>query len=233
MKHNILKLQTLLLIAIALTACGGGEEASVSNQSAASNEITTEAAQETKTETVQETKTEEISEIEPKRITEVVTEQQAETKVETTTTTAASTIPAAPTQPAENTAKDTLSVKYSGKEIYLDSDINAVGLGTPLDYSEAPSCNYDGLDKVYTYDGISIYTYPNAGKDLINEIEVDSTSILYNNTLGIGKTVSDVKNTLGEPTSIEGNTYRYDSGNSYTYFYFENNTVSYWGIALE
>ena len=32
-------------------------------------------------------------------------------------------------------------------------------LGTPTDTTEAPSCHYDGMDIIYTYDHISVYTY--------------------------------------------------------------------------
>lgn len=202
MKRNILKIQALFCVAVSLTACGTQQE------EIALQEQTTQSA----TTVVQETTTESV--------TELVTEAVTQAPTETTTL-------------VENVnKKEGLFINYNGKELYLNEDINSVDLGTPTEYNEAPSCNYDGLDKVYTYNGISLYTYPAEGKDLINEIEVNSADILYNATVGIGKTVAQVKAVLGEPDLIEGDTYIYNTDNSNVYFYFENGAVSYWGISL-
>ncbi len=34
------------------------------------------------------------------------------------------------------------------------------GLGNYNNYAESPSCAFKGLDKIYSYSGFDLYTYP-------------------------------------------------------------------------
>ena len=45
-------------------------------------------------------------------------------------------------------------------------------LGTPADVMEAPSCHFDGSDKIYVYDGFSLYTYLNGADNILYLIEL-------------------------------------------------------------
>lgn len=210
MKYNFLKAAAILTLLGMLTACGN-------------EEVQTEAVAETSTEIAATEETEVATEIMTEALTEAATEIET-TTVQTEATTQEAVI--------EEESRG-LSIAVNGKAVCLNDDISALALGEATDYYEAPSCNYDGLDKVFTYNEVSVYTYPKDGKDLVNEVEVNAAGILYENSLGIGSAEADVKALLGEPSAIEGDTYRYAFDNSYLYFYFEDNSVSYWGIALD
>lgn len=47
-------------------------------------------------------------------------------------------------------------------------------LGEPDNYTEAASCYFDGMDKVYTYTGYEVRTYPDGDKDIIQDICLSS-----------------------------------------------------------
>ncbi len=221
MKHKILKAIPMLLIAsFIMTGCGNNN-----SEDEASTETTTVA---------EETSVEDSTSV----VSETTT---AETTVQTTTQAATETITAAANENQQEVsvpapAAGSLSLSYKNTKLTLNTNIANVqlALGQTTDYSEAPSCNYDGLDKVFTYGSVSIYTYPHQSGDLINEIEVSDASISTDKGITpIGKTIDDIKAVYGEPTSVEGSTYKYTNGNCYTYFYDDGSSISYWGIAYE
>lgn len=225
MKYRLLTTALIAMALVCATGCGSNE----------AENITTE----TTTENITEAVTEDTTAIESTEITtaavttEVTTESTENTtttvteKVETTQQSAAS---------ASVPAQGSLGVTYRNNKIMLNSNISEVSaaLGSTTDYSEAPSCNYDGLDKVFVYGNVSIYTYPHASGDLINEIEVNDEQIATDKGIvPIGKTIDEVKAVYGEPTSTEGSMYKYADGNCYTYFYADNGVVYYWGVVYE
>jgi len=54
----------------------------------------------------------------------------------------------------------------------MDDDIaNVISkIGEPLEEFEAESCAFDGIDRIFRYPGIQIYTYPKDGSDHIHTI---------------------------------------------------------------
>ena len=51
------------------------------------------------------------------------------------------------------------------------------GMPETLQYMEAASCYFEGLDKVFTYDGYEITTYPKTDGDYIQDVNVSSETI--------------------------------------------------------
>ena len=88
----------------------------------------------------------------------------------------------------------------NGVTVVIGGDAEALiaSLGEPVDYMEAPSCIHEGFDKVYTYDGYSINTSPDAnGKQYVAELALLSDAVALENGLMIGGTASDVEAAFG------------------------------------
>lgn len=244
MKKRVLCCIAVLTLISAMTACGKKEN--VNDVAEETTEESTEVStEETSTATlITETTTAEdiITTTKPASEQAKAVSKPAEKKPTSgnnggsTNTNAGSSAQQNNTNTVNPPAAESLGVTVKGKKILLNTKISdsTSALGNTTDYSEAPSCNYDGLDKVFTYGDVSIYTYPHASGDLINEIEVNDASVSTDKGIApIGKTLAEIKGVYGEPTSTEGDTYKYKSGNSYTYFYVDGDVVSYWGVAYE
>ena len=74
-------------------------------------------------------------------------------------------------------------------------------LGEPKQYSESPSCAFDGLDKVYVYAGFKIQTYPQNGKDYVLSVELTDDSVATPEGIAIGATKDQVATAYGTPNS--------------------------------
>lgn len=121
----------------------------------------------------------------------------------------------------------------NGNEFALDSDVSGLlrELGDEYSLSEAPSCLYDGTDKTYEYEEISIYTYPLNGKDLIDEIQLTGSSFKTAKGITIGSTRDDIVNAYGEDFADEGGIITYslipgDANSPCLYFTVEDGLVT-------
>lgn len=71
-------------------------------------------------------------------------------------------------------------------------------LGEPLDYMEAPSCVHEGTDRVYTFDGFTVSTSPDAsGTEYVTELSLLSDAVALENDIMIGSPSDDVTAALG------------------------------------
>ena len=84
-------------------------------------------------------------------------------------------------------------------------------LGEPISYFEAPSCAFEGLDKVYTFPGFMLYTYPDgSGADYISSVVLMDDSVTTPEGLMIGSSVSEIEAAYGTPSAQSGNLYDYE-----------------------
>ena len=88
-------------------------------------------------------------------------------------------------------------------------------LGEPTDYMEAPSCVFDGMDKIYTFDNAySLYVVHGAdGREYIHEFNVisDAVAMVVGDTaLTIGSSVDDLIAAFGEPEDESYGVYNYN-----------------------
>lgn len=72
-------------------------------------------------------------------------------------------------------------------------------LGEDYTYAEGKSCNYDGLDKTFTYENATFYTNPLSEGDMVSEIYSESNEITTSRGIGVGAARADVLNAYGEP----------------------------------
>ena len=114
---------------------------------------------------------------------------------------------------------------------YLDK------LGNDYQYSESISCAYDGLDKIYTYDNFSIYTYPDGDQDYVLEVEVLGGNYETGKGIKIGSSRADVIKAYGDKYLEDGILLYYNKTNNANdktepmiYFVMENDKVASFGI---
>jgi len=100
------------------------------------------------------------------------------------------------------------SFKMGDIFIEMDEDISKIitGLGEPLGILEAPSCAFDGTDRIFSYPGIQIYTYPKNGADHIHTIGFfDDSVVTAEGKIRLGSNIQSVFDAYG-------NDYRYETG---------------------
>jgi hypothetical protein len=92
-----------------------------------------------------------------------------------------------------------LYLDVGGTDYALDVDIEEVisGLGEDYDYSEAKSCDYEGLDKTYLYPVAEFYTYPHSEGDMVNEIYTDDPGVSTSKGVRVGASKEDVLASYG------------------------------------
>ena len=106
-------------------------------------------------------------------------------------------------------------------------------LGEPLEYKEAASCYYDGMDKIYSYDGFEITTYPVKDRDFVQDICISSDSLKTDKGITVGSSLEDVIKAYGEDYELKGKMYRYFcSDDTYRYFFITNDAVKYFGYGI-
>lgn len=89
---------------------------------------------------------------------------------------------------------------YNDVVIEIDSAADSVleQLGEPNSYFEAPSCAFDGIDKIYTYNSFELDTYPIEGEDFISSVLFKDDSITTMEGIGIGDSLEKLIETYGE-----------------------------------
>lgn len=88
---------------------------------------------------------------------------------------------------------------YNGATAVVDADAAPLveALGEPLSYYEAASCAFDGLDKIYTYSGFEIETYPMGEKDQVSAVILKDDSVSTTEGISIGDSLEKLEQTYG------------------------------------
>lgn len=108
--------------------------------------------------------------------------------------------------PAPGFGQEDLSLSIDGTRYSLKSNIDTVitNLGPDYDYSEAMSCDYDGLDKTYSYDIAEFYTFPLPEGDLVSEIYTENRSVSTSKGIVVGAAKEEVLAAYGEDCEDTG-----------------------------
>lgn len=126
-------------------------------------------------------------------------------------------------------SREDLAIMVGDTLVCTGDDINILleSLGTPDDFVQARSCLYDGDDKLYTYGGIIIYTYPNGAEDIVYLIEVSGDEKLLSG-IGVGSTWTDMIAMYGEEYALFGSMVSYELSESASIsFQMEDNVISF------
>lgn len=119
--------------------------------------------------------------------------------------------------------KDMYGFTHNSVTVYVDADASTVvdKLGE-FSYFEAPSCAFNGLDKVYTYSSFEIDTYPDGDKDYISAIIFKDDMIETPEGVTIGMKKEKIEEKYGTPTTKEDTLYVYEKGGMRLRFIFDS-----------
>ena len=131
------------------------------------------------------------------------------------------------TAAAADQTKDVYFFKVNGTEIRSNAEAAPIieALGDPLEYFESESCAFHGLDKIYTYGGFRIYTYPVDEVDYIQNVELVDDSVSTQEGIYIGSSADDVKKAYGESDEVINAEWVYTKGDSTLHFIFTDEKV--------
>lgn len=88
------------------------------------------------------------------------------------------------------------------------------GLGAYDNYAESPSCAFKGLDKIYSYQGFDLYTYPKGSADYVNSIYFIDDSVSTPEGIRLGSTTEEMLAAYGEDYTEEYGVYTYTKDKS-------------------
>ncbi len=138
-------------------------------------------------------------------------------------------------------SKSDLYLTILGTKYVCDGTIDGMisAFGEDYSYAEAISCAYDGLDKIFTYENLDIYTRPDGERDIVTEIcaydDVESSKNIV-----IGASADSVRSAYGEPTAENSRLMQYvippatpESSGASLYFKLSDGAVTAIGITAE
>ena len=112
-----------------------------------------------------------------------------------------------------------IALEIGGEVFYCGEDVSDLlkKLGDNYHYSEAMSCAYDGMDKIFSYEEYDVYTYPDGDIDRVSEISIYTADAATTKGLKVGDSVERMEELYGAgyvqrgitlvyeiPTQIEG-----------------------------
>lgn len=107
-----------------------------------------------------------------------------------------------------NAAAQTKGYVFVSGGVTVAMDVDAAPiiekLGEPDSYYEAASCAFEGLDKMYTYKGFELDTYPNGDADYVSAVIFKADSIKTQEGVGLGDTAEAVEKAYGTATQENG-----------------------------
>ena len=101
-------------------------------------------------------------------------------------------------------------------KIEMNADASGIieELGDPEDYFESESCAFEGLDKVYTYPGFHLNTYPVEEKDYVLSVDFMDDTVETDEGISIGSTKDEVTEAYGDPAEESETSLVYEKGDT-------------------
>ncbi len=117
---------------------------------------------------------------------------------------------------------------YNGTEISMNAPAAEIlsALGEPKNYTEEPSCAFEGLDKTYYFGSFYLQTYPMADGDYIYCLWLADDTVTTAEGIYIGAPEDQVKAAYGEDSYNGTNAYVVTKGDSKLTVIMEAGTVS-------
>ncbi len=132
------------------------------------------------------------------------------------------------TQEPTGTNTEGFSFEYNDVKIPMNVDAAPIvtALGESVDYFEAASCAFQGLDKIYSYNGFELGTYPNGDKDYVSYVTLLDDSVSTDKGVYVGSALDEVTAAYGNEYTVEGSSYVYRLGESKLTFIVEEDVVA-------
>lgn len=118
------------------------------------------------------------------------------------------------------------SLMYDNLVIYPGDIFDKEMFGEPLEYSEIPSCAFDGLNKTFRFEHYEITTHEDGNKDIIESIYFLDLFIKTSEGVGIGDSLSDMIDKYGDSYVVNGIEYIYEIDGVSLIFLVENNIIT-------
>ena len=125
-------------------------------------------------------------------------------------------------------AEKTYTFTNGTTKIAIDADMAPIlaALGQWRDYAESASCAFEGLDKVYTYAGFEIQTYPEGEKDFVYIIVLQDDTVATEKGVRIGATKEAVIAAYGTPDKETDTSLTYNGKGMYLQFILRDGAVT-------
>lgn len=110
----------------------------------------------------------------------------------------------------------------------MDQDASEVlsQLGKAESYYEAQSSSYQGKEKVYTYKGFELSTYPSGSADYVKSIWFLNEETVTPEGIHIGSTIDEMTAAYGDDYTEANGKYQYVSEDGILAFYTKKGLVS-------
>jgi len=117
--------------------------------------------------------------------------------------------------------------EYKGVQIGINDEAASIleALGEPMHYFEAPSCAFEGMDKIYSYSGFEFTTYTKDNVDYIASIVFLDDTVTTREGITLNASLEDIEAAYGNDYEKSFNRYSYSDGNCVLSFIVENNEV--------
>ena len=136
---------------------------------------------------------------------------------------------------AEEAAEQEITADYKGyayvyHDVVIEMDAEAApiveALGEANFYFEAPSCAFEGIDKMYTYNSFEVDTYPMESKDYISSVIFKDDTITTVEGIGIGDSTAKVEEVYGSDWTDENGMMVYEKDGMKLCFIPEEESVA-------
>lgn len=138
--------------------------------------------------------------------------------------------------PKETVPEEVFAFVVKGISIPMDGEsADLVDQLGDYEYYEAPSCAFQGLDKIYTYHGFTVYTYEADGTDHVSSVVLTDDSVTTPEGIAIGFGLDEVLAAYGDGYTTNGSAYIYTKGKTTLSFILQNEQISSieYGVLLD
>ncbi|MGI6084230.1 MAG: hypothetical protein ACOYIF_02145 [Acetivibrionales bacterium] len=119
--------------------------------------------------------------------------------------------------------------EYNGIAIHMNEDAKPVleALGEPQNYFESPSCAFQGMDRIYSYNGFDLYTYSDEDdeNEYVFTVAFMSDAVATTEGIEIGDKFDKVIEKYGDGYEQSGEQYVYTDENCKLSFLTKDNEV--------
>lgn len=113
-------------------------------------------------------------------------------------------------------------------QIYMHEEASSVleALGEPLTFLEAPSCAFQGTDRIYGFGSFELTTYEKDGKEFIYDIYFLDDSVTTDEGIYLGCSKADMEAAYGTDYKEASGSFTYTRDGMTLQFLIENDSVS-------
>jgi len=113
-------------------------------------------------------------------------------------------------------------------QIVIDAEAETIveALGKPKSYFEAASCAFEGLDKIYTYPGFEVNTYPLKDVDYISSVILKDDTVATPEGLAIGDSKDKIEELYGNDCTVDNNLIVYERGEMKLRIILKDDTIA-------